>query len=223
MTTPRWRNVFFDLDGTLVDTIKLIVDSHLHSLVEILGPDHGYGEAEIKSWIGTPIMKTFERIVPGRAQAMNDSYVAWNEANTAAYIKVYPGMRELVTDLIEAGVNVGVVTSKRRGPAFLGLELTGLDELIPLVIAADDVTEHKPRPEPLYKAMAAVGGTAADSVYIGDALVDIDGAHNAGLPGVAVTWGAFTAEQLAAAAPEYTVADADELRALLLPGAGAGR
>ncbi len=217
MTSMRWRNVFFDLDGTVVDTISLIIDSHLHSLAEVIGPDHGYGVEEIKSWIGTPIMTTFERIVPGQAQRMNDSYVTWNEANTSAYIDVYPGMRELLVDLTAAGANVGVVTSKRRRPASLALELTGLVDSVPLLIAADDVTEHKPKPEPLYKAMAAVGGVAAGSVYIGDAVLDIQAAHNAGLPGVAVTWGAATAEQLALASPDFSVDSVAELRGLLFP------
>lgn len=216
--SPRWRNVFFDLDGTLVDTIRLIVDSHLHALGEVIGPDHGYEEEEeIRTWIGTPVLKVFERIAPDRAQLINECYVAWNEAHTAAYIDVYPGMRELLADLATAGVNFGVVTSKRRRPTNLAFGLTDLTDAVPFVVTADDVTDYKPLPEPLVKAMEHVGGTPLDSVYVGDAVLDMQAAHNAGLPGVAVTWGAQTGEQLAAADPEFIVTTAEELRGVLLP------
>lgn len=214
MSTPRWPYVVFDLDGTLVDTIGLIVASYQHAFTTVLG--HPWDEAEIKTWIGTSLIGAMRRVAPDDADEVYREYTTWNDANTERLIKQYPGVNELVRDLVAAGVRIGVATSKREEPAHQALRLSGLDE-VPLLVHHDTVDEHKPSPKPLLAALRELGAEPSQAVYVGDAAVDITAAHNAGMAGVAVTWGAGTREAIAAADPLVTCDTAEELRAVLLP------
>ena len=215
MTSPRWPFVVFDLDGTLVDTIGLIVASYQHAFTTVLG--HPWDEAEIKTWIGQSLYGAMQRVAPDEADEIFREYTTWNEANTERLIKQYPGVNQLVDDLVAAGITVGVATSKRDQPAHLALRLAGLDEVMPLLVHHDSVDEHKPSPKPLLKALELLGATPDLAVYVGDAAVDILAAHNAGMAGVAVTWGAGTKEAIDEAKPLVTCDTVDELRAVLLP------
>ncbi len=215
MTSPRWPIVIFDLDGTLVDTIGLIVASYQHAFTTVLG--HPWDEAEIKTWIGQSLIGAMRRVAPERADEIFAEYTRWNEANTERLVKPYPGVNDLVRDLVAAGARVGVATSKRDQPAAWALRLVGLDDVMPVLVHHDSVDEHKPSPKPLFAALAALDARPDQAVYVGDAAVDIAAARNAGMAGVAVTWGAGTREAVAAADPFAVCDTAAGLRAVLLP------
>ena len=150
MSTPRWPFVVFDLDGTLVDTIGLIVASYQHAFTTVLG--RPWDEAEIKTWIGTSLLGAMRRVAPDDYEEIYREYTSWNEAHTERLIRQYPGVNDLVADLVAAGVKVGVATSKRDQPARLALSLSGLDA-VPLLVHHDSVDEHKPSPKPLLEAL----------------------------------------------------------------------
>jgi pyrophosphatase PpaX len=215
MSRLRWPTVIFDLDGTLVDTIGLIVASYQHAFATVLG--HPWDEAEIKTWIGTSLIGAMRRVAPDHADEIFHHYTTWNEANTERLIRQYPGVNDLITDLVAAGAAIGVATSKRDEPAHLALRLAGLDDQIPLLVHHDTVDEHKPSPKPLQAALDLLHARPEHAVYVGDAAVDIEAARNAGMAGVAVTWGAGTREAIAAARPLVTCDTVAELRATLLP------
>ena len=80
----------------------------------------------------------------------------------------------------------------------------------------EDTALHKPSPEPLLLALQQRGVRAQDSVYIGDAVVDVLAAKAAGMAVIAVTWGAGDRADLLAAGPLAVVDTMDELRAYLL-------
>ena len=80
---------------------------------------------------------------------------------------------------------------------------------------SDDTATHKPSPEPLLHALNQMGADAADAVYVGDAIVDMQAARAAGVRGIGVTWGAASAEELRAAEPTAVVHSVGELQTLL--------
>lgn len=205
----------FDLDGTLIDSIGLIVHSYQHTFETMLGRRHD-DEDEIRSWIGTPLLTVFERLVPGRAEEMYTIYNEWNIAHTEEYVHAYEGIHELLVALEAAGVPAGIATSKRRPAAHLGLSVAGLTEVVPLLVSADEVTEHKPKAAPLLLAVSKLGGDVSRSVYVGDSVVDLQAARNAGMASVAVTWGASPRALLAAEEPTFIVDTPSELTALAI-------
>ena len=215
MPTPaRWPVVVFDLDGTLVDTIGLIVASYQHAFTTVLGREED--EAMIRSWIGQPLIRGFRAIDAEHADELLSTYLAWNRANTERLIRRYAGIDTLLADLTAAGVRVAAATSKLRGPAQEAVRLTGLTAYLDVLVTMEDTDAHKPDPAPLLLAVDRLGTGPGDAVYVGDAVVDVRAARNAGMAAVGVTWGAGTREAVVGSAPDAVADTVDELRAALL-------
>ncbi|CCH75689.1 HAD family hydrolase [Nostocoides australiense] len=220
MTIPRWQGVLFDLDGTLVDSIPLIIASYDHALTSVLG--QGRPEPEVRGWIGRTLTSVFEQEYPERAAELESTYIAWNRANAATMIGRYDGVHDLLVGLSDAQARFGVVTSKRRATAREALVLAGADDLVDVLAASEDTSEHKPLPAPLLHGAARLSVPAEGCAYVGDAVVDVQAAKAAGMTSIAVTWGAADAATLEAAAPDHLVHTAYELHDLLLGAAGSG-
>ncbi|WP_353951240.1 HAD-IA family hydrolase [Knoellia sp. S7-12] len=214
MRTLRFRTIFFDLDGTLANTIPLIVASYQHAFREIRGEE--IEDARARAWIGRPLLGALLEEDPERGHDLDRTYREWNLANTARLIERYEGVPEMLEALTSAGANVHIVTSKRTETARLALAAVGIDHLIEVVGALEHTARHKPDPEPLLAAAAKIGVDPTTAVYVGDATVDILAAHAAGMAGVAVTWGAGERAALEATNPETIVDTVDELTAYLL-------
>jgi pyrophosphatase PpaX len=217
MTGARWGYVVFDIDGTLVNSIDLIVASYQHAFRTVLGQERDV--TQIKSWIGQSLYDSLQRVCPEQADALFAVYTEYNHCHTPTQIRAYPGIVALVEDLVGAGVRVGAATSKRRHPGQWALDLGGLD-LVELVSAHEDVSAHKPDPAPLLLAARRLGAPPDQTVYVGDAVVDIIAAHHAGLDAIAVTWGAGVRQQLVDASPTLVCDSVEQLRAGLLPASG---
>ena len=211
--TPRWAVVIFDIDGTLVDTVDLIVASYQHAFRTVLG--HEWDETEIRTWIGQAFEESLQRVCPDHIDELFRVYIEWNHAHTEEMLKEYPGIRELVTELAAAGVRLGAATSKRHVIAQRALDLGNLGDIVPLLASHEDSIEHKPNPAPLLVAAAKVSCPPSEAVYVGDAVVDILAATNAGMDSIAVTWGAGIRAELVDAGPTVVVDTVDELRAVL--------
>ncbi len=214
MSAMRWPVVIFDLDGTLADTIPLILASHDHATRVVLGRE--YSEAERLSWIGRTLWDIYDDIAPDKVDEIADVYTNWNRDNLHM-IASYPGIGELMADLRASKVPVGVVTSKRRPAAKATLQAVGLN-WVPVLAAAFETAEHKPSPLPLEHALTKLGARASDAVYVGDAVFDVQAAQAAGLGSIAVLWGAGTPADLASAQPSVLVRDVEELRVALSAG-----
>jgi pyrophosphatase PpaX len=213
-TAPPWKTVVFDLDGTLADTLELILASYQHAFRTVLGREED--PEVIRSWIGRTLMDAFTSYSPEHAQALYDAYLPWNDRNTERLIRAYAGVPDLLAELAAAGVRLGVATSKRRASAQQAMRVLGLAEHLPVLVAMEDTAAHKPDPAPILLAVERLGGTPAEAVYVGDAVVDVIAGQAAGTATVAVTWGAGRPEALAVAGPDAVAADAGVLRGILL-------
>lgn len=207
--------MLFDLDGTLADTIALIVASYQHAFRTVLGEE--VGENRARAWIGRPLLPALLEESPEHGHELDRVYREWNLANTGRLIRRYAGVPELLGRLTAAGVTCAVATSKRRETARLALVGVGIDHLVDVVAAMEDTTAHKPAPDPLLHAAAALGVDPAGCVYVGDATVDVLAAQAAGMAAVAVTWGAGEGEALAATRPDALVDTVADLAMYLLP------
>ncbi len=214
MTSPRWSTAVFDLDGTLADTIGLIVESYQHAFRTVLG--HEEDPALIRSWIGRPLIGAFRDHSPEQADELYETYLTWNAENTERLIRGFDGVREVLADVAAAGVRVGVATSKRRVSARQAMDLLGLTEHVEVLVAMEDTDKHKPDPTPLRLCLDRMSRSSSDAVYVGDAVVDVVAGKAAGMDTIAVTWGAGLPEPLEQVRPTVIAATADELRAALI-------
>ena len=210
----RWPVVLFDFDGTLADTIPLIVASYRHAIGSVLGQETV--DAEVRSWIGRPLQPVLEERYPGRGAELTEVYRTWNLAHHDALIRAVDGIPALLAELHTAGARTGVVSSKKHQTVRLGLRAVGLLDAIDVLAGQEETSRHKPHPEPLLYAAARLGADPSDCVYVGDATVDVEAARAAGMGAVAVTWGAGERPLLEAASPDAVVDDVIGLRAVLL-------
>jgi pyrophosphatase PpaX len=200
---PPFQTVLFDLDGTLIDSVDLIVDSyhHVHSV-------HGLparSRDEILAGLGTPLRIVFGNITEDAIQidAWIATYRAYNLAHHDARIHAYPGAVDLVHRLRAAGLRLGLVTSKNRLGAARGLNLVGLGDTMEVIVGADDVTHPKPHAEPVERALAQLQMPAETCLFVGDSHHDINSGRSAGVWTAGVTWGPFSREHLEMVAPDY--------------------
>ena len=207
--------VLFDLDGTLANSVDLIVDSYAYAFAQV--SKRQISQAEGRSWIGQTLPMTFAREDPANAAALE---VAYREHNNAHFDRIvgYPGVIQVVVDLVTAGAALGVVTAKGRASAEASLRQAGLSGVIEVLCARDDTPVHKPDPAPLFAALAKLGGSVEEAAYVGDSVFDMQAARAAGMTAIAVTWGAGRADELAALGPDAICDDADALRAVLFAG-----
>ncbi len=211
---PAWPVVLFDFDGTLADTIPLIVDSYRHTLAAAGLPP--VDDVEVRSWIGRPLQPVFEQRYPGRGDELTQTYREWNLAHHDELIRPVAGIAQLLDQLRDNGVRLGVVSSKRTETVEQGLAAVGLDTAIRVLAGMDDTADHKPDPAPLLHAAARLGVPPSDCVYVGDADVDLLAARAAGMASVAVTWGAGDPAVLRGLRPDAVVDNTPRLREVLL-------
>ncbi len=208
--------VLLDFDGTIVDTTDLIYESMRHATSEVLGRD--LSREELLANVGQPLPRQMELLDPDRASDLLESYLLHNEEHHGTFIKEFPGVNAALYRLRNAGLRLAVVTSKRRPSVEMALDsFPGLRDVIDLFVTMEDTAEHKPHPAPLLKGLQLLGGVSPGrAAYVGDAPFDVTAARAAGVASVAVSWGAFTAEALRAAGPDYSVPDFDSAVELLL-------
>jgi pyrophosphatase PpaX len=223
--THGWRGVFFDLDGTLADTVELILQSFRHTMSEHLGrvlPDERW-----ISTMGTPLrdqLRDFARS-DEEAAAMLETYTVFQRGVHDEMVRPFPGAKEVLGELMSRGSRVAVVTSKRGGVARRTMEVCGLWHLVELVVSADDVTRGKPDPEPVHRALRLLDldGCADEVVFVGDSPFDLRAGRAAGTRTAAVSWGPFARTLLDAERPDYVLGSLNELLALAPEGGAATR
>ena len=213
MSSPRWPVVLFDMDGTVIDTIRLIIDSYVHALGTI---GERAEEPLIRTWIGRTLADVFVERYPDHADALEATYLEWNLGNMGRLVRTYPGVPEFFDALDAAGVRFGIATAKRRTSAQATLDAVGLDGRVDLLATMGDTAEHKPSPQPLLFAASKLGIDPGDAVYVGDAIYDVRAAKAAGMASIAVSWGAGVRDDLSNEGPTAIVDTVDALRALAL-------
>jgi len=212
---PRIHTYLFDLDGTLIDSIHLILESYRHTLRKHRGkapPD----EFWLKG-IGKPLRAQLREVTQDSAEieAMVNTYREFNFLHHDALVRPFPGIRSALSGLKSAGgTNLGIVTSKASKGVERGLFIVGLDDLFDVRVAADDVSNHKPDPEPVLRALELLGADPRGAVFIGDSPHDMAAGRGAGVLTAAVLWGPFTRSDLEPHEPDYWLEDPSEIERL---------
>ncbi|MDH5190042.1 MAG: HAD-IA family hydrolase [Gammaproteobacteria bacterium] len=186
------NTILFDLDGTLADTApdlasalnKVRAEEGLPPLpYETIRTEVSHGSVAITR-IGFDMDKDhpeFERL----RKRLLEIY----EANLCVETRLFPGMDKVLEKIESSGMNWGVVTNK---PGWLTdplLEQMGLSERAACIISGDTTNNRKPHPEPLLEACKLAGSEAAQCLYVGDAIRDIEAGKNAGMQTLVALFG----------------------------------
>jgi phosphoglycolate phosphatase len=197
MNPRRFELIVFDWDGTLVDSAQHIVDSLLAACADIGVPAPAAERA--RYIIGLGLKDALEYLLPELppseyprlADRYRVHYLAGDE-------KVVPfaGVTEGLAGLNAAGFLLAVATGKSRRGLDRALQDTGLARLFHVSRCADEGFP-KPHPEMLQVLMELLNVAPERTLMIGDTTHDLEMARNAGVPALAVTYGAHAEAELA--------------------------
>ena len=206
------RCVIFDFDGTLVDSVGVILKSSEITCRELGIP---YDPELIRSLIGLPLLQTGEILLgSGGGQAYLDIYTRSFLALAGRETKLFPGIKELLDELI--GKPVALVTAKNRIGLEASLKILDLENYFSAISTASDGHGFKPEPGPALAVLSQLGEAAREAIFVGDSIFDIQCGQAAGTKTCAVSWGSTPRKSLSATNPDYLVDKVEELRKLLL-------
>lgn len=205
----------FDLDGTLIDSIELILNSAKHAFTGRDG--HVPDDTEWLSGVGIPLATMFRRYARDEAEvdALIAKYREYQLANHDRLTRCYDQVVETVNFLRAAGHPCAIVTSKTGWLAKRGLDHVGLGQHFDVIIGCDSCERHKPDPEPVLLALDRLGYSPDEAVFVGDSVHDMLAGNAAGVTTIAALWGPFGREDLVAANPRYYLESMADLPTLL--------
>ena len=204
--------ILFDMDGTLVDSIELILQSAMFAFDGREGPRPT--RAEWQALIGTSLDSILARWTtgPDDKEFIRNRYRDFQVANHDRLIRLYDGAAELLRSLRARGHPLAVVSSKNERGIRRSMDYFGLTSLFDALVGIESTTHHKPHPEPVHYALGQLGVQAHQAVFVGDSPHDVEAAKAAGVRVIAVTWGAYTRDELAPARPDTWIERMAELR-----------
>ncbi|MDB5491740.1 MAG: HAD-superhydrolase, subIA, variant 3 family protein [Micavibrio sp.] len=170
--------VFFDWDGTLVDSLDFVFGAHNH--VRTRMGFEAWSREEFVVNVKYSSRQLYPRIYPGREEEAFDLLARFMDENHLKDIILIPGALELLETLHSAGIPMGVVSNKRD--AFVKKEAThlGWDRFFKIVVGAGYAANDKPDAEPLVRALAEAGLRAGHNIlFVGDTETDLLCAKNA--------------------------------------------
>lgn len=206
----KYKGVLFDLDGTLLDTNDLILKSFRHSYFTHYNREPDLAIA--KAYFGRPLREALEIMAPDKVEEVLRTYREFNIIHHDQLAKCFTGVAEVIRDLYNDGVLMGIVTSKTHKTAVRGLKLFDMDKYFPVVIGFEQCSHHKPHPEPVQLAAAGLGLAPEKCLMVGDSPFDIMSGRAAGAKTAAVRWSEVPWEDVMAARPDYVI---DTIRDLI--------
>ena len=200
------KAVLFDLDGTLLDTNELIFDSFNRTIIECVGTT--LEREEIVNFFGRPLKESFGNKF-GHDNPKLDEYInyyrAINEQNHDNMCFAFEGVKELLTELKNRGIKIGIVTSKRGELARRGMEIAGIIDFMDVIITPESTKLHKPNPEPVIEACRILGIEPKEAFMVGDASYDILCGNSAGCRTIAVSYSLIELDTLKKSNPTYII------------------
>jgi phosphoglycolate phosphatase len=201
MPPQRFRLIVFDWDGTLADSTALIASS-IREACRDLGvaiPDEAAARYVIGLGLDEALRHVAPAVPPARYPELSIRY-RHHFLSRDAHIPLFDGIRGMLAELESRGFFLAIATGKSRRGLMRALEQQGIAGHFVATRCADE-GHAKPHPGMLLHLLERLGVAAAETVMIGDTTHDLELARNAGVPALAVSYGAHPREALARHAP----------------------
>lgn len=207
------KGILFDLDGTLINTNTLILETFKYVLNDSLGIKAE--DDELIKYFGEPLNYTMSRYCEEKTDELVNSYIEYCATIHDDYAKEYDGVEEALIELKNRGYKLAVVTSKRRNTALRGLKLFHLEKYFDVIITPEDTETHKPNPEPVLKALELLNIKPDEAIMIGDSHNDILSGKAANTKTCLVKYTFIPLQGLLKYKPDYVIDDMRELLNIL--------
>ncbi|KKE99634.1 HAD family hydrolase [Mycolicibacterium obuense] len=213
MTQPA---VLFDVDGTLVDSNYLHVYAWVRAFEAEGVPVAAWRIHRCIGMDGTTLVKTLagDDAGQGRLDQLKDRHSEFYQESTHLLTPL-PGARDLLRRVADLGLQVVLATSAPDDELRTLRDVLDCDDVVSEVTSSADVDTAKPQPDIVEVALARAGVTAAQAVFVGDAVWDCEAARRAKLTSVGVLSGGVSRAELSEAGAAAVFEDAAELFAHL--------
>ena len=210
------KSVFFDWDGTLVDSTPLLFAAHNYVRVAMGLPS--WSQQEYFQYILYSTRELYPKIYgkdAGKAQEMLYSYVAENHLKS---LQPLGGAEDILIMLIGRGVPMGIVSNKRHDALEREIKYLGWDKYFGCWVGAGEAARDKPEADPLILALSrhSVPLDIKNVLYVGDMESDLGCAKNAGCPCAFLTHQPTTGDLVGRYKPAYTAGNLAELKKRLI-------
>ena len=209
----KYRLAIFDMDGTILDTLRDLADTMNHALQVNGFPVRALDE--IRQFVGNGIGKLVERAVPdgtseAEIKAVRQDFDKYYKEHCADTTCPYDGIPQLLSDLKANGCRVAVVSNK-ADDGVQELCERYFDGVFDAAVGERQGIARKPSPDSVNEVLKLLNCSKEESVYIGDSDVDIDTAKNAGMDCIVVGWGFRDREFLFSKGAETYVTKPEEI------------
>lgn len=210
--------VIFDLDGTLVDSKRDLINS-VNATREHMGMKH-LDDALVASYVGRGASALIRSSLGEQASEEKlarglEYFLAYYREHMLDYTHLYPGVRESIERLHAAGARLAILTNKPVRFSEDMVQRLGLDDRFFRIYGGNSFEQKKPDPIGIDKLCAESGIGKDRTIMIGDSSVDIRTARNAGVRSCGVTYG-FQPESLKLDPPDVLVDSMKEIAEILL-------
>ncbi|MBN3561272.1 HAD-IA family hydrolase [Amphritea spongicola] len=192
-----YKLLIFDWDGTVMDSAARIVACMQHAARDLQQPE--LTDAAIRDIIGLGLPEAFRILIPGIAddmiEPMRERYGYYFLGDDPTPVELFPGVREGLEKLQRQGFVLAVATGKSRRGIGKVFASTGLGDVFVASRGADE-TASKPDPLMIHEILAETGVAPEHALMIGDTEYDMEMAANAGVDGLAVSYGVHTLERM---------------------------
>jgi pyrophosphatase PpaX len=202
--------LLFDLDGTLIDSIDLLLECMEAAFA---GRTRRPSRAEWTAGIGTPLRTQLAEWSehPDDVEALVDQYRAYQDIHLERMTALYPDVAETLAWARNAGHATGIVTSKGRGMTDRSLRHVGIAGAFDTIVTFEETTRHKPMADPVLLALDRLGMPPDRALFVGDSPHDMGSGNAAGVRTAAAQWGPFSRAELAKTNPTYWMSRMAEL------------
>lgn len=206
--------LLFDLDGTLIDSIGLLLECMQFAFD---GRDRAPTIPQWVAGIGTPLRTQLAEWCSGpeEVEQMVGRYRDYQDLHLERLTTPYAGVIETMQWARAEGFKTALVTSKGKGMTGRSLDHVGLGAAFDAVVTFEETTRHKPLPDPVFLALERLGASPDRALFVGDSPHDMHAGRAAGVKTAAALWGPFTREELAVASPDFWMQRFDELPAVV--------
>lgn len=213
----KYETILFDLDGTLLYTVRDLAGAVNHALEKHGFPTHS--QERVARMVGNGVKTLVARALPRGLdtpgfEVILADFRAYYSAHCQDNTHPYPGVAELLRELKARGCRTAVVTNKYQTAAE-DLVRRFFGDSVGVVIGDAPGRRCKPEPDAALAALKALGAEKSGAVYVGDTEVDRQTAENTGVPFACVSWGYRSLEELKAMEMPFIARDAGELLTLL--------